>query len=516
MTPIPAANIFDPVLMPAATRFNATGGGYDATIAKGRRKVPVARSRSEDAELNNSERQILGGSTRDLRRNFAIAANAIRKHLDYVSTFTFQSRCSNDAALVARYGLEAMTALDDQIEALMAWWQRPQNFDAGGRHSLPRMIRIAEASRTVDGDVLVVERKDGKVQLVESDRIRNPIGPPATDIPPERMIDVINGVLLNQGTGAADGYCVHKRDRSGLSLQWDRLVPAAFGILHGYYDRYDQVRGISPLAAAVNNFRDLYESFDYALAKMKVEQLFALAFYRENSDPTGTVSTETTTDDEGNTTGTHYNIDFSRGPVQLDLDPGDRAEFLESKNPSSQSQEFWKFTIMVALKALDIPYSFFSEDFTTYSGSRIALLQYDQSADVKRNDNRELLNRLTAWRAGLFILDGDLALPRGMRISDLRWEWISKGIPWVDPLKEITANITAVAAGLADPQKIIKAQGDDPFEIIDRIAEFQAYAKEKDVTLSFVTPEIPTDPANEDTGGAKPNAAKKPAKPAGK
>ena len=53
---------------------------------------------------------------------------------------------------------------------------------------------------------------------------------------------------------------------------------------HGFFDRFDQLRGISPLAPAVNTLRDCYEGYDYALAKMKVAQLFALAFYRQQAD----------------------------------------------------------------------------------------------------------------------------------------------------------------------------------------------------------------------------------------
>jgi hypothetical protein len=50
------------------------------------------------------------------------------------------------------------------------------------------MIRMAEALRTVDGDVLAIQRRDGKIQLVEGDRIRNPvsgIGSDASGLKPE-------------------------------------------------------------------------------------------------------------------------------------------------------------------------------------------------------------------------------------------------------------------------------------------------------------------------------------------
>jgi capsid protein len=474
---------------PSPRRFGATGGGYDATQSKGRRKAPTSRSRSEDAELGNGERLILGGSTRDLRRNFSVAAWMIRKHLDYVSTFSFQSRCSQSPSLVSKYGKEAMEALDDRIERLMGWWSRPENFDAGGRHSQSRMNRLVEALRTVDGDVLEIRRRDGTIQLVESDRIKNPVGAPPAEqsgLSARDLQDVVNGVLIDRGTGAARGYCVHKRDASGLTTQFDRLVPAAFAALHGYFDRYDQVRGITPLAAAVNQFRDLYESFDYTLVKNKVAQLFALTVYRDKPEALGTLEAEAATDAEGDESaqGGGYSADFGRGPMMLDLDPGDRAEVLESANPAGDTQAFWQFVIMIALKALDIPYSFFDESHTNYSGLRVAWLMYDQSANVKREDNRELLRSRTAWRLTLWVLDGTLELPDGMHLGDVEWDWISQGIPWVDMKGEIAANIAAVGAGLADQQTILKAQGKDPFEVIDRIAEFQAYAKSKGVTLS--------------------------------
>jgi capsid protein len=505
---------------PARARFGAAGGGYDATLPRGKRKVPLARSRSEDAELNNNQRMILGGTTRDLRRNFAVAAWAIRQHLDYVSTFNFQCRCRNSRRMKARWSQEELANVDDQVESIVRTWSRAQNFDAGGRHSLPRMIRLAEALRTVDGDTLPIQRRDKKIQLVESDRIKNPIGAPsdATGLSPADMLNVINGVLIDPSTGAAQGYCVHKRDRSGMSMTFDRLVPAKFAALHGYFDRYDQVRGISPVAAAVNQYRDLYESFDYTLAKEKVAQLFAMVIFRKQADNLGILDKETEVVDDGTGDGgtvekDRYKLDFGRGPIMLDLDPGDDAKFLNSANPSEESQAFWQLILMIALKSLDIPLCFFDESHANWPGLRQAWLKYDLSAESKRTDNRELLDRWTAWRLVLAVMDEELTLPAGMMITDLAWEWVARGVPWLDQLKEVTADIAAVGAGLDDPQSILKAQGKDPFEVIDRIAEFKDYAESKGVTLSFVPPVIqPADAADAADGDAAGGNSGKPAK----
>jgi hypothetical protein len=63
-----------------------------------------------------------------------------------------------------------------------------------------------------------------------------------------------------------------------------------------------------------------------------------------------------------------------------------------------------------------------------------------------------------------------------------------------------------------DPQTILKSEGLDPFEVIDRIAEFQNYAKEKGVSLSFAAPKTPPeDPADGGDGGGDGGDSEKPA-----
>jgi len=73
--------------------------GYDAVESKNRRQAPTGRLRSEDKELLPHQRRKLTSASRDIHRNFTIAAWAIRKHLDYVSTFSFQSRTGSAAAV---------------------------------------------------------------------------------------------------------------------------------------------------------------------------------------------------------------------------------------------------------------------------------------------------------------------------------------------------------------------------------------------------------------------------------
>jgi len=462
----------------AGTLLRPFGYTYETTEdAKQRRRVIATLLRSEDDELLASARGKLVSQARDLPRNYSVAAWAIRKHLDYVASFNFQARSGN-------------TDLDNSIERLMRWWSRKENCDAAGRHPLPRMVRLLEARKLLDGDCFLAKLADGRIQAVEGDRVKDVIGSAAV---PEYLAalqpyapvgsdkpTIVQGIILGDA-GNSRAYIVHRR-AGGARMVFERIVPAWQMIQHGTFDRFDQVRGITPLSAAMTDFRDCYEAKTYALMKAKVAQLFALVVKREATAAMGQVTQETNAD--GTATG-KLKMDFGAGPIMLDLDPQDDASFLESHIPSSEFQAFMQLSTAAALKSIDIPYSFFDEAHTNYSGARQALLQYEQSAVEKRRDLRDALDNLTAWRLGLWSRDGVLEIPEGMTFADLNWEWIATGIPWIDPLKEVQANTVGVLSAQMSRTEIAKSRGREWREIVDELAAEEEYLREKGIHVDL-------------------------------
>lgn len=444
-----------------------TGFTYDATESRGRRRQPRTDLRTPDTLLTPHSRRKLLATTRDVNRNMAVAAWAVRKHLDYTSTFRFQPKTG-------------VPEVDDQLEERITWWSKPQNFDVAGRHSRERFIRLIEQRRTIDGDVFILKLKDGRVQAIEGDRVRTPTKDLPRNMDPKAFV---HGVQVDNA-GRAINYALC--DRVGKGFAYRQVLPARHVLQHAFFDHLDQVRGVSPLAAALNAFQDVNESVEYALAKAKVSQLFGLKFTRKGDEPLGDP------DGEGELNDEHpYTFDFGAGPQVLDLDEGDDAEFLESKTPAIEFQQFMTQMIAAALKSLDIPYSFFDESHTNYSGARQALLQYEQSAEVKRGDVRLILDDLTLWRLGLDIDDGNLRLPAGMQVTDLRWEWIHSGMPWLDPLKEVNADVAAVGARLRSRQQICKARGTNFFEVADQIAEEEKYLMDRGIAAAPIAITVP-------------------------
>lgn len=422
--------------------------GFDAAENRGRRRLARASTMTEDDELPHAKRRQLTSQARDIVRNYSIASWAIRKHLDFVSRFNFSSRTGGD--------------FDTQLERLIARWSRPGNCEVTGRFSLFQLIRAIEARAVVDGDVFLLKLDNGMLQAIEGDRVLSPSG--------GNIGGWTHGVKCDE-QGRAISYAVHKRGLLG-SLSLEREVSAANMLQHGYFDRIDQVRGISPLSSGLNALVDTYESVDYALAKAKVSQLFALTFYRASQD--SAVAAEEDSDSEAG----GYKVDFGRGPTLLDLEAGDRAEVMESKNPSSEFQAFMQAMVSIALKALDVPLCFYDESIANFSGNRAAAQLYTESSKGKRNNLCYLLDEITRWKIASWVASGELSLPRGVSIDQLAWRWIAAGMPWWNPSQEVNADVQAVRSGFNTREDICQERrGRSFFDIADDLLSEQQYVQ---------------------------------------
>lgn len=441
--------------------------GYDALESKGRRKAAPSKVIREDAIVTGGRRVRLQANANDIARNFSIAAWAIRRHLDYVSRFTFHARCKD-------------RGLNRDVEELIRIRSMKANCDRGGRLSRERLFRLMEARRVLDGDVGLILLNDKRVQVIEGDLIRNP----AKLLGPHEWVD---GVEIDYA-GLPKQYSIWSRPKGGVGYQWKRNVQSRNFLHYGFFERSasDQARGISPIVASLNNYRDVYEKIEYALIKSKIEQLFALALTRDKDAEAmdkqlpGANGIDDESDDDDDTEPPPRTIDLTHGPTVLDLDPGEDAKILESGNPSNEFQAFTRLVIMIALKALDIPYSFFDESHTNYSGSRTGWLHYERSTLANRDDQIEVRTGWTDFQLRHAILDGELKLPSRMTVDDVAYEWVPLGMPWWKPSEEIVGDLKAIASGLDSPINITKSRGTgDIFDNVDDLIQVIKYAHEQ-------------------------------------
>ncbi len=456
----------------AVNESSVNASSYDALNPKGRRKAPSSATQHEDRHLGQEQRRQLIGGVRDLRRNSSLVDWMIRQHMNYVCEHRFQSRTGDDS-------------LDDEIELMMAEEFEPDKLDEMTLSGIAEYTQINETMSVLDGDcgTLFIDNDGGRIQGIESDRIRDPyswyFGGSANN--PEEIW--YNGVRTTL-SGRPLEYAIHRRSNGLTSFEFERRVPAANFHLHAYRTRYDQQRGISPLASAYNQLRDIYEAEDYAMIRSKVASLFAMAVTRNASESAGDIGYEK--DENGDPVRSTYEVDFGRGPVFLDLDPGDDAKFLDSDNPGGNLQDFWRFISMIALKSLDIPYGLLDESVANFFGNKTAWLSYDRSCDPKRKRVRRLLDRIAGFKYANLIRSKRLTLPKTIVLARKPWEWVPRGMPWWRPLEEVTANLKAIGGGLTNPQRVcIEADQGDFYDNIKQIAKAKKYAHEKGVELSF-------------------------------
>lgn len=416
---------------------------YDAVDSSTRRRAPRSTVRSEDVELTKPKRKRMISTSRDLLRNFELAGFALRMHLDYVSGFTVQYTTPDDT-------------LNEELERDLRTWSRPANFDAQGRHSLQRMVRLGEACALTDGDFFYIMLADGTVQGIEGDRVTTPSG--GRDFKADDFEQLVHGIELDR-RGRMRRVCICRRENT--QLLFDSWAQARNVVQRGYFTRIDQVRGITPFSSAINRYIDLYESYELALIKAKFASMLGLKVTSEKLDKyPGFDTVDAETGKEATSTTNKYKIDFSqKAPFYLEMNRGDDIDFLENKIPSTEFAAFCEQMIRMALLSVDIPYEFFDGSGVTYSLIRHKTMQYYQSSRAKRLDNADAINRILDWRHARRIATGDLRLPRGMTIHDISREIIFTGLPWLDPLKEVKANREAVAADFTSELRVCREHG---------------------------------------------------------
>jgi capsid protein len=447
--------------------------GYDAIVDKKRRKAPSSRTASEDRVLKNSDKRKANATVRDQRRNYALTAWMVRKHLDYVSDFRFQATTDDPE-------------YNKQLESLMRWWSKARNCDVAQRHSLRSYLRIAEASRVVDGDIGTLLLRGGQIQAIEGDRISNPQNGaiPAEIMSMENQSRLQNGVLANS-QGRATNYVINKRILHSDSMEFDKVVRARNLKLLGYFDRFDSVRGVSPLMTAIKSCADIDEVQEYQRIKQKVASLFGTAIKREQTDDDDGFDYES----DGDTTSPKYDFELKPG-MKLELLPGDSVDLLESKTPGASFIEFQQMSIHIALLALDLPMSMFDSRESSYAAQRQDLLNYQRATKAKQADLIDFLDELTAWKVNTWVRAG-LLPDRPTQVGSQSWMWRPCGIPWIDPLKEISAYGMAIANGVLSRREVKNLMGcsdQDWAQTVDELAEEERIAIEKGATLQIAMP----------------------------
>ena len=439
---------------------------YEAIERRPTRRPIYISTRSEDKELPIAQRQALISEARDQIRNFSLAGFALRKHLQFVSYYRFSANTEDRAFNLA-------------LEARVKDWSRRQNCDVARRRSLDELLTLIESHRAVDGDVGVLRRNDCRLQIVESDRIRNP---------PEFGDDWVNGVRVDRD-GVALEYAIHTRKASG-GFEYERNVSARDFDLFTYSSRADQVRGVSLFAPAVKMISYLYDGIDYALAKLKLEQLLGLkTTFEDGGNLVAPDGYSVAGFDTPETADAKSREIFGTDIMHLALRVGENAEFMSSQNPSANFQSFCESVVRMIFAALDVPYSFYDGSKTNFYGSKGEFEQYLDTVEKKQQPTIEILNDwVFDWLLPNWASDPrDPMSAYADRLLGLRSTcgWRGSGFPsWrlFEYVKEIEL---AVSTGMASPYSVADSFGENIERNIAELGRLRELAASVGVAVPY-------------------------------
>lgn len=180
-----------------------------------------------------------------------------------------------------------------------------------------------------------------------------------------------------------------------------------------------------------------------------------------------------------------------RRPSQIrEMNPGEDIESIDPKGGSDDAAGMLKTLQRQIGAALGLSYEAASRDMsqTNYSSARQGLIEDNETYAEEIDHIVDILDELYESFVISAVLAGAVEIPdfwhdKGKYLAH-RWARTPKA--WIDPLKEASANKTAVQSGQKTFQQIAAENGRDWKEQIDEMAEVEQYAREKGIQIGGV------------------------------
>jgi len=178
------------------------------------------------------------------------------------------------------------------------------------------------------------------------------------------------------------------------------------------------------------------------------------------------------------------------------LPPGYKFEGFHPDYPHAQFDAFCKAALRGISSAIGCSYHSLANDLENVNFSSIRAGTLEER-DMWMAVQRWLITTLLvpvyedwldmALLRGAVLLPNGSALPLAKKAKFVDHQWQGRRWQWVDPLKDMAANVLAIENGLTSPQQVAAQTGRDIEEVIDDLARFQELLKAKGVTLTGTT-----------------------------
>ena len=445
--------------MMMSDRAAASFAAYEAADHDRFRGEKWLPSRLSSNDAISAELQTLIERAQDLYRNDCYAASAINGRVDNVigGGIRPQSR------VVAKRGVVTPAQAEDfnsQAERLFATWARLERWEDKQRQ-LERCNGIyGESWLLMDDNDDPQKPVTLSVQVIHPQRIQLHSVRQNTAGVSRRL-----GMRLNSAGQPIAAYVSKTlpNDSHAYNLEEDEV--GLDSLLHCFEEQTPgQLRGIPWLAPAMGRLKDLK---DFVHANLIAEQVAACtgAFIGGVTDPVLLAESGRS----------KSNLeDMAPGAIQY-LGDGETITFSDPARPGTTLAPYVEWSLHGVAAALRYPYELLAKQFTNnFSGGRLALIDGRITFKVWQTCLIErVCRKVWARFVDQCVYQGALQISpivyEQNRDHFLQHQWIPPGWPWVDPEKEVRADVAAIEAGLTTQTESLASRGRDFDETLQQI-----------------------------------------------
>ena len=377
---------------------------------------------------------------------------------------------------------------NSKIEDAWKYWN--DDADLAKRQSRDEMIRLAKRQEEETGNYLFakVHPKDGGRYLPFAMAAYEVDWLTSAGTSPNKNHELKNGIEYEKSTGRTVAYWLEDPDSWGKP----KRIPAE-NIIHGFETvRAGQLLAVSPFAPAVllaDALRDFVGS-ELDSARMASKYLGIITTNNPGAFQNGRADTETST---------NKRVEELDTAILEYVGNGEKVEFANPARPGDGFERFARFAVRVMAITRDLPYSWVSGDTSGLNYSTMRAINNQVEITLKPVQLRytrlyqSIYNEFLDWA----VLKGRLNLP-GYFSDPWPWrraQWFAPVMASPDPLKEINADVKAMAAGLRSPQEICAKQGRDFATVVSELEAAKKMLEKAGITVNLSQTTQKTNPA---------------------
>ena len=435
-------------------RIGSIIGGFDAAQSH-RRMRGFRASRAHVNTLIAASGDTITARARWLVRNNGYASNAVE---------SFASNVVGDGIKPSSSITDA--ALKEQLQALWLAWT--DDADAEGLTDFYGLQRRAAREVFLSGEVFVRIRmrraEDGLTVSLQLQML------PSEMLPLDMNRTLPGAGMIRQGIefdpiGRRVAYHFlrrHPGDLTDPGLAGETVRVPASEVIH-VLDPVEagQLRGVSRFAAAIVKLftLDLYD--DAELERKKIAAMFAMFI----TSPAPETALEPAEED----------LEVEPGQV-VRLDPGEDVSTPATPDSGSTYEPFQYRTLLQIGAALGVPYGYLTGDTAkgNFSNTRIALVDFRRRISAFQHSVMVFQLCRAVWSRWMdvAVLSGALDLPGydSRRQHYQACAWLPTKWDWVDPMKDASAEILQIEAGLKSRTQALSERGFDAEQVDREIA----------------------------------------------